>query len=445
VSASLKFREREKRPCISNDIVDNAIAMARNTGAVAKPDSDFDARYQKLQAQTRSIAERLADQGIELRLPVTALAIGEVSGQCDDVESYKACRILPLIAQRDRRPMLNALTYYLEAHAGSHVRFAVVTSGTPVEIGGDLRARQTAFTTRLREWAAEAEEQYGVEVLFRGIEYTIKPDRGVHLHANILYRLHNHLDKLQWAAFLSFSRLFLGLVWKECGEIYDVREVVKYQCKPAELERIDGPGLAWLYHQTRHTRHMTPLGAFKTWFAGVREARQKFVWVSTGEGAAKLLHRVVKASRSSELDEDEVHTPGGLGFGPKENILLARCLPQPRFTDKYEPVTMVEGFTLNPVTVGGKLRLDKICRRLIQANEWARDNENRTSANLSISVHTGSLIFPDLAAAAATVASGAKMKGRASGLIVGPDNNCVINAETGRVIYRKYEVEDDKN
>ena len=98
-------------------------------------------RRELLAEQTRDLAVRLERIGIGAMVQTDHVAISAVTGVVDDVEAFRAVKFLPLIAQRDRRPMLNALRYYqANTEDGEWMRLAVVTAGVVIPAGGPLKS-----------------------------------------------------------------------------------------------------------------------------------------------------------------------------------------------------------------------------------------------------------------------------------------------------------------
>ena len=114
-----------------------------NTGWQQSPEQWQDGvrRRRILADQTARMAVALERHGgIRTRNPLPVTALGNVTGESDAVESYRAIRFLPLIALRERRPVLNALRYFQHHHVlGKHLRYGVITGGQRIMAWGDLR------------------------------------------------------------------------------------------------------------------------------------------------------------------------------------------------------------------------------------------------------------------------------------------------------------------
>ena len=189
--------------------------LRRNTGWAQTPE-----RWQEQQApapapraETARIADALEAEGIPVCLGAgDIVALGDVTGLMAPVESFRAIRFLPVIAQRDRRPMLNALRYYQRHNPfGSYLRLVVVTSGQRVPLGGDLRGRISGCTGRVSRFAHEARKRFGVEVVYRGTEFTVDEALSFHVHANLLLAPRGVLLPGRWHG---FPQLDASVLWR---------------------------------------------------------------------------------------------------------------------------------------------------------------------------------------------------------------------------------------
>ena len=335
-------------------------AMEANTGTTHGLDAWREGRERQavLRGQTERLASVLEHAGIPTRLPCEVVMVGEVTGATQAAEAWRSIRFLPVVAQRDRRPVLNGLAMWLRGPEGRHARYAVVTSGVRVPLGGDLKKRQAEHTANIRRWSSEASQRWGVELLFRATEFTTA-DEGVHLHSNVVYRLSRRLTKKEWRKFLKWSRTRLRAHWKDCGPLKDASEVVKYCMKPAELETLSEPHLVWLFEQTYRAKLCQPLGAFADWMAGLDRDRLKVAMVKRG-----------KVSRLCLVSKSEREPSEGGGDGPGENVLCGRTLPQARWCPYAEPVSLVLGYTETPTTPAGVRRLAALNVRRQQARGW---------------------------------------------------------------------------
>ena len=320
-------------------------------------------RRRVLKAQTDRIADALEEHGgIRVRNHLSIVALANVTGEIDAEESYRAICFLPLVAQRERRPLLNALRWFQKNTAhGAHLRLAVVTAGSRIERFGPLRQTMTRLHRNVSRWAHEADQKWGVEVLYRGTEFTRDSAATYHPHANVLYRPRARMSKTGWSRFLSWSRSRLGAHWKDCGELAEPDEAIKYPFKPADLESADGDELVWLWWECHRMKFAQPLGAFAEFRQGLDRNREKVVMVNRS-GRARL--EIVAKGRRDQVDDIEPQDH------IKENLIVCRTAPQFRFGPYAQPATLVMNYTTKPTTPDGRRRLAIIHHWNDQARKW---------------------------------------------------------------------------
>jgi hypothetical protein len=389
--------------------------LRRNTGWAQTPErwQEQRRRRQLLEAETARIADALEAEGIPVRLGWgDIVALGDVTGLVAPVESFRAIRFLPVIAQRDRRPMLNALRYYQRHNPfGSHLRYAVVTSGQRVPFAGDLRGQVQQLHRVISRFAYEARNRFGVETVYRGTEFPVDQVLSCHPHANLLYAPRSFLLPSQWRAFLSWGHRFFGVHWRDNGRLVKPEEAIKYPFKPAELEQLEGPVIAWIYLATQGLKLAQPLGEFAEFWRELDRRRLKVLLVDGPDGARLCL--VEKPSRPAALVG--CRASRRRGEPPPENEIICQMAPQSRFCPCAEPVTLVRNYTENPKTWEGLLRLEEI-------KDIRRRARARWDANGA----------PDPESALAT-AEPASMQGTASAQVSGvaASSSCSSAATTG--------------
>lgn len=345
--------------------------------------------------ETEQIASALEAHGIQTRLESGSLkALGEVTGQMDEVDSYRSICFLPLIAQRERRPILNGLQYFQRHHQlGRFLRLAVVTAGERIPLYGDLRETMQKLHRDISRWAHEADRDWNVAVIYRGSEFTYdEATRSFHPHANVLYAPRKALKGDRWAKFLSWTRQRLGAHWKDNGRLEKPQEALKYPFKPLDLDGLDSMALVWLYFQTRRLKIAQPMREFKRWREGLEYEveTQDRVDPFTGEVTTKR----IKVKRDRPLKVGFVKTRSGAQLrliekapGQKarqedkpaiddhqENLIVCRLSPQFRYSPYAEPITMVMNYTPDPVTIEGKERLQEIEARKREARRFWDEN-----------------------------------------------------------------------
>jgi hypothetical protein len=340
-----------------------------------------------LEAQTRRIAEALMRAGEDVVRDGDITLISAVTGIVEELPVYSACRILPTVAARERRPMVNGLKLFMSLHKNSrYFRYAVFTCAEPVPAGGQLRESIQALSRRISKWAHKISKPkdkkgYDMKVLFRGIEFTrgTAEERGMtdrypvdtilyHVHANVIYWPTRLLSDDDWKEFLVTTHKFMGAQWKDNETIRNVEEIVKYCSKPADTLAASDEEIVWLYRQTKLLKIAQPLGDFKKWMKGLKERGEKVVRVNVnGEGD---LRRVKKFTRGrGELENENAAAETGeppcsldasenppamedrmTSLKRASNILIGMTLPQWRHTPWAEPMIIVQHYDAASMT-----------------------------------------------------------------------------------------------
>ncbi len=298
------------------------------------------------------------------------LLIGAVTGAARELIEYRALRFLPSVAKQERAPMLAALTYFQRHHAiGRYLRFGVVTAGARIPIGDDLRGAIVSLQRKVSRWASEAQQRYGIAVVFRGTEFTVDVARTFHPHVNVLYAPRAVLAAEAWAAFLSWTHGFFGSHWRDNGVLAKPEEALKYPFKPADTECLDDGELAWLFGQLARLKLAQPLGLFADFAATLKQEGHKVRRVASPAGGPQLIRVRVRQRERAARDQDAPPADED-----RENAILAHTAPSASATPYAEPGIIVRNFTAEPVTEGGKLRLAMIEDRHRQA--WEAWNAN---------------------------------------------------------------------
>ena len=357
---------------------------------------------QTLERQTAHIADALERAGISATRKGDVTLIGGVTGIIEQRRVYRALRILPEVSGRDRRTIINDAKFWMGNHPNrKYFRFAVMTCPEPVPVGGDLRGTIQGLSRRISKWASAVEE-FGVRVLYRGIEFTrsTAAERGMedrydpdtilyHVHANVVYWPTQKMKDEEFQKFLKFTHDSVGAWWRDNGKVERLEEVIKYCCKPADTLAAGDDELVWLYHATSKLKICQPLGLFRKWRAELEEAGEKTVRVNVGRGEGKLL-RVKKMNRKltedekadSETTEGEKRTSHDApdekpdredrpdGSAPAANIVLGMTLPQWRHSPWAEPLIIVQHY--DPLKLSDEAGCD-IREWQRQAREWWDD------------------------------------------------------------------------
>jgi len=356
------------------------------TGTRCDNIGELNDKRERLSRETRILSDRLESRGIpafDKCEPV--FAIGEVTGEIEKTDGrYRHIQILPEVAVQDRSKTIKELSYFIENHSSQRFfRYAVITSGNRVEYGGNLRERRHVFHANFRRWASEAERDFGVKLLYRGSEYTFN-SYGAHFHTNVVYWPTRRLSDADWSRFLSWSKGRLGgVIWKDCGRLRDVREVVKYICKLSSdgsdngsygVDELSSSELAWFHEQTYRTKASQALGDFADFRKELEEKRQKIAVFRRFDGSRKL----VLMDKEPPKKRSKNRTAGG---GKPENVVLCRTLPRPGKSGVIQPWTMVSGYTPTPSTGCGRDGLALIDSNKKQAMRWAEGNGYKVHNN----------------------------------------------------------------
>lgn len=341
----------------------------------------------ELERQTARIANALAGEGVNVVLDGDVTMIGAVTGVVEQQRVYRACRFLPAVAARDRRPTVNGLKLFVSGHKHSkYFRYAVMTCSEPVPFSaahrGDMREAIQGLNRRISKWASKVQKEYGVKVLYRGIEFTrataaerdaearshgqtsdlserYKPHTVLyHVHANVLYWPTRALLGDAWKDFLRSTHKATGAWWRDNGKIEKVEELVKYCSKPNDTLKSSAKELVWLYQATKRLKLCQPLGDFKTWMKALEVAGEKVVRVHVGRGDGRLMrvrkrHKADKDPENSDAASEMADSEGNdesdaatdvEKMAQPSNMLLGMTLPQWRHSPWAEPLIMVQRY-----------------------------------------------------------------------------------------------------
>ena len=457
--------------------------MQINTGWCMSPDRWRTGleRRAVLAEQTRDLAARLERIGIGAMVSSDHVAVSAVTEVVDDIEAFRAIKFLPLIAQRDRRPMLNALRYFQKNHEdGEWLRLAVVTAGVVIPAHGPLKAVASTMKKNISRWASDADATYGVHVVFRGVEFTRKrgdacltgrngesmpslhqrdPARFAaetfyyHVHANVLYRPRPGIDKATWRHFLRWSRMRLGRVaWKDCGRLQRPEEAVKYPFKPYELGDMSDDEMRWLYYATFRQNDMQPMGRLKEFRQSLENnprldgdgapvvgedgqfVKERLKVTMVREGAGSRL-RIVRKRQASTLPEPRPETKETLRPQRVENLVMTVTAPQARHTPWAEPVLMVAGYTDHPLTSAGQMGLATIHRVMDEARAaWDKNGAPDPETAQATARAWRDAATPEEAAKVVALAVQNRLTDRKAARAEGPDafkvHTCRLSAQT---------------
>jgi len=395
------------------DFEEFASAFDQNVGWQLEP-QDWSvgiARRKELEKQTNQLANLLEKSGINARLDSDVVSISAVTNIATPLVSFRPVRFLPSVAARDRRPMLNGLKYWMDniVERPDYVRYIVITSGELVPAFGNLRGRLQDMARKVSKWAHAAKNDFDIIVHFRGSEFTRKTasERGLetyepdtvlyHPHCNILLEPRRKLPKSgkgSWDAFLKWSHDYLHGHWKDCGRINDVREIVKYVVKPADLlageKPIDADETRWLYESLFRLNLAQPLGDFKEFYAEITEKKLKVVRVKNhgnNKGKLKLVRKSERLDHSKRVAiEDEYDSD----FEPLKkkgpaNVILGLTMPSWSHSPWAEPSILVRNYDPKTMSDAAQERLRDIRIEQHLARElWDRSGAPEPSVALEI-------------------------------------------------------------
>ncbi|MEZ2224536.1 hypothetical protein [Rhizobium sp. RCC_161_2] len=369
-------------------------------------------------AQNDRIAQALQDAGEDVILKGGLTLISAVTNLTVEQRIYRAVRFLPVVAARDRRPLVNGLKLFMTEHRSSkYFRYAVMTCNELVAVFGDIRVAIQQLSRRISKWSHKVHKKYGIKVLYRGIEFTrataterdaAAAERGqaselskafgaetalYHVHANVLYWPTRLVKPDEWTAFLHDTHDAMDAEWKDNGTVKKVEEIVKYCSKPADTLKATNDELVWLYQQTKRLKICQPLGDFKLWLKRLADRREKVVRVRVGHGSGELM-RVKKGKRGGASDDDDGdkakdvveesdrdkpvnETPVPVlakqereSSDPPANIVIGLSLPQWRHTPWSEPMIMVQNYDANKLSDEDGYYIREWQR---EAREWWND------------------------------------------------------------------------
>lgn len=334
------------------------------------------ARRAALEDQTNRLADLLEKAGISARLNSEVTAVSLVTNIATPLVAFRPVRFLPSVAARDRRPMLNALKYWMDqvVERPDYVRYVVVTSGDLVPAFGNLRERMQDMSRSISKWAHYAREEFDIHIHFRGSEFTRKTagERGLegyspdtvlyHPHCNILLEPKRKLPKdgpKSWDAFLKWSHDYLEGHWHDNGRIKDVREIVKYVVKPADLLEGESPikqdETKWLYESLFRLNLAQPLGEFKEFYSQISANKLKVIRVknrANNKGKLRLVKKSTRLDHSIPREKSDTEA-----FREPTNIMLGITMPNWSHTPWAEPAMLVRNYDPETLVTASEERL----------------------------------------------------------------------------------------
>lgn len=254
------------------------------------------------------------------------------------------------------------------------------------------------------------EVKYGVRLYFRGTEETVNTTtRSINIHYNILYEMpfiSNEMGGM--AAFLSDLRALVGCIIKDNGKIRNLDEIVKYVCKPNDIEALDDESLLWFYHELMGSHQFQAYGEFQSFRRGLKERRLRVVFDTSTKKLRLMLKRKINDDdiwEGGDDSKDKYHQkPLVDEFGSdvfsaflaeknllysdfmdkgsddfrsaellEENKIVGLMLPHCAFLNVSEPCLLIRNYTEQPQTELGQKALDLALKFSQQIREGVSD------------------------------------------------------------------------
>jgi hypothetical protein len=361
--------------------------------------TDFEANRAarvELLADTVRIEERLTSLGFDMT-PAPAqdiTAIGDLTGTHAIRERrFRKCRFLPIVAKYDRAEWVRVIDYFLKNDPqGRYARYGVISCGERIpftcEFVEESKKRIARQQDKIRRWINESREIYGVDIILKTFETALNP-HSAHHHFNVIYIPRRGMRKDRFRKWLAWSRKRLGVHWKDCGRVENLREVIKYACKlqgPDSLSAISDDSFSSMFKLMHGRSTIEAHGSFADFRRDLEKAGQRITYLRRA-GAPPVLVKMKKQRRSTNAEKHI--TPGD---APKrENIIIGRQLPRVCGKPVLEPVTMVLNYTPHPTTEAGVKGLETLQMHRQIARAWAAENGSGFNVHtVTASVQTSS-------------------------------------------------------
>lgn len=330
---------------------------------------DGQSRARQLHEQSEDLVRRLERIGIQARTERDeTVFVGLVSGQAERATDYRNCNLIPLQQSRNVHNMLKHVRYLVDNTRPGRLRMLVVSGGWCRY--DEYRKHHRAHTRRMSKFAAHPKlREFGISIEFYNVENTIhREDVAMfNLHSHVLFQSHRKLGRKKWIEFLDFARNFFPKGYVHDGKIEKPNEVVKYVFKPSEFDLLTDDELAEVWHQIvggrakfdPHTgeietriddagesvdcvegplKFFHPYGSIKALRRELRERRQKLIMVPTKDD--RWIWRLTEPTSAEER-------PESTDSRPRNNLVLAKTRPMPKFSRRMEPCLIVQNYDGN--------------------------------------------------------------------------------------------------
>lgn len=355
------------------------------TGHTVSPESYQRTKERRadISAASRMMVERMRRLGVDLITPTMpdAVAIGNLTGEVAEAwpdQDIVRKTVVPSHAATVRSKWLREAEYYLRKHPnGKNARFGVVSTGVriyfdpenPEAFDKECRKQLKRGRTAMRRWRHES-AGFGVEFVMTVLEAAVDGN-SVHLHFNVIY-IPCRMTAERWERWLRWSSKRLGAWWKDCGRIRDLREVIKYATKllgPDSLESLNDSQFGQLFNLLDGMTTILAHDKFADWRRQLDAEGKKVIRLPINGGLVIF----DKRKREPRNEDEDERTPGN-EQELIENRILTRQVPRPFSSEVIEPVTIVQHYTENPVTLAGKRGLALIKAQIEQAQVWGEAN-----------------------------------------------------------------------
>lgn len=324
---------------------------------------DGQRRARLLRDQSEDFVRRLERIGIKARSDRDETTIvGLITGRAERATDYRNCNLIPVQQSKNVHDMFKHVQYLMEHTRPGRLRMLVVSAGWCRY--DEYRKHHRAHTRRMSKFASHPKlKEFGISIEFYNVENTIHRDdvAMLNMHSHVLYQSHRKLGREKWCAFLEFARNFFPKRYVHDSKIEKPNEVVKYVFKPSEFDLLKDDELAEFWHQmvggrpkfdpetgeieTRVNdagetvdccegplKFFHPYGSIKKMRRDLRERGQKLIKVQINDG--RYQWRVTEPSQPEEKPEPNPDRS-------KENMVIAKTRPMPKFSPRMEPCVVV--------------------------------------------------------------------------------------------------------
>lgn len=235
------------------------------------------------------------------------------SGHVEEVVGFRNLCLFPLVAARNRRPLVNAIEWFLQGHPWC--RFWTFTNGPRCRVG-DLRKRLRRLASRLRELNAQPfMQRAGIQIILRAFELGTIEDKAAgeggllehdegghwyHPHAHCLvYLSKGKLPPAEWKETLRRVWDWWGHHWNEGKLVEDPRECVKYVTKPGQMVQLaarDPKEFLALHHALLGLHLLQPMGLLRRELSHWRAAGLELYREPTADGFVWRVRRSINRS-----------------------------------------------------------------------------------------------------------------------------------------------------